>query len=143
MIDYKIYTDGGARGNPGPAGIGFVIFDSQGKVIVKAGKFIGKATNNMAEYLAVVESLKWLKKQVLDYTNIPSVRINIYCDSMLIVNQLNGIYKIKNIQLKHQVIKIRVLENAMAVKVLYHYIPREKNIIADQLVNCAIKKAQN
>ena len=60
----KIFTDGGARGNPGPAAVGFLVKNGQGKTLVKAGKYIGKTTNNVAEYRAVIEALKWLKGEV-------------------------------------------------------------------------------
>ena len=59
-----VFADGGSRGNPGPAAIGFVVRDDAGKTLVRKGKFIGRATNNVAEYTAVIEALKWLSSNI-------------------------------------------------------------------------------
>lgn len=132
---YTVYCDGGARGNPGPAGIGFVVLNSDGKTLVKAAKFIGEATNNVAEYWAVIEALKWFQKK-----QIRGLRIKFFLDSMLLVNQLNGLFKIKNAKLRNLVVKVRQLENLVSGVVSYHFIPREENKIADSLVNQIIDK---
>jgi len=132
---YTVYCDGGARGNPGPAGIGFVVLDSNGNTLVKAAKFIGEATNNVAEYWAVVEALKWFQKKQLK-----GLRIKFFLDSMLLVNQLNGFFKIKNAKLRNLVVKVRQLENLVGAAVSYHFVPREENKIADGLVNQIIDK---
>jgi len=133
-----VYTDGGARGNPGPAAIGVFVTDSNGEEIVKFGKRIGVTTNNVAEYLAVIEALKWIR----DYFKrerggaMPAARqIKLMLDSKLIVNQLNGLFRIKKNHLRELIIKIRNLEQEVGGSVSYHFIPREKNKIADRIVN--------
>jgi len=126
-----VFTDGGARGNPGPAAIGFVVKDSHGKVLVKLGKFIGRATNNVAEYQAVIEALKWIKANI----QYSIFNIQFFLDSKLVVNQLNGRYKIKNIKLKGLIIKIKELEKKIKTQIFYYFIPRSKNHHADFLVN--------
>lgn len=126
-----VFADGGSRGNPGPAAIGFVVKDSKGKVLVKKGKFIGRATNNVAEYRAVIEALAWLKKNSL--TTNCQLLITFFLDSKLIVNQLNGLYKIKNSGLRNLIVKVRQLEQEIGGSVSYHYIPREKNEEADSI----------
>lgn len=125
-----IYTDGGSRGNPGPAGIGIVICDVEGKIIKKIAKYIGQATNNQAEYQALIFGLETVKK-------MKATEVDCYLDSELIVRQLNREYKIKNQELGSFFIKIWNLSQSFK-KVNYYYIPREKNREADRLVNQAI-----
>jgi len=125
-----VFTDGGARGNPGPAAIGFVIKDSSGKILVEQGKSIGRATNNIAEYQAVIEALRWIASNVGHQT----LAINFFLDSNLVVNQLNGFFKVKNKNLKSLIIKVKTLEREISQKVFYNYICREKNKKADFLV---------
>jgi len=128
----KIYTDGGARGNPGPAGIGVVIRDPSGKC-KKYSKYIGKATNNQAEYKALIFGLSKAKK-------LNPQKVTCYLDSELVVKQLNGFYKIKNKGLKPLFAKVENLASSFPKITLFH-IPREKNKQADKLVNKAIDKA--
>lgn len=118
-----VFTDGGAKGNPGPAAIGFLVKDNFGKILVKNGKSIGYATNNVAEYQAVVEALRWIITNIKEQPLI----VNFYIDSSLVVNQLNGDFKVKNKNLKNLVIEIKNLEKKINGKIFYHYIPREKN----------------
>jgi len=129
-----IFTDGGARGNPGPAAIGFVVKDSQGKILVKFGKYIGRATNNVAEYQAVVEALGWLEKNYSP-AELTQWRINFYLDSKLVANQLSGKYKIKDLKLKKLIVEVKELEKKISSKIVYYFISREKNYHADLLVN--------
>jgi len=129
-----VFTDGGAKGNPGPAAIGFLVKDSFGKILVKKSRSIGYATNNVAEYQAVVESLRWIITNVKEQPLI----INFYLDSSLVVNQLRGNFKVKNKNLKNLVIEIKNLERKINGKVFYHYISREKNKQAHFLVHNAI-----
>jgi ribonuclease HI len=129
----SVFTDGGARGNPGPAAAAFIVKDEQGKIIFSAGKKIGRATNNVAEYTAVIEALKWLA------ANLAKVRphqqpINFFVDSKLIVSQLNGLFKVKNSNLRKLIIEIRKLEQIVGGNIFYYYIPREKNQESDFLV---------
>lgn len=138
-----VFADGGARGNPGPAAIGFVIRDSSGKIIHQQGKYIGKATNNVAEYQAVIEALKWIKSSIPALPagrQYPVSSIQFFLDSKLIVNQLNGLFKVKEIKMRNLIIKVRQLEREAGGNVSYQTIPREKNSLADSLVNRAIDK---
>src|SRR4030042_2578444 len=87
-----IRIDGAARGNPGPAGAGGIIFDENGKALAKLSEYLGRTTNNVAEYSALVLTLE----KAVDFQ---AEEITIYSDSNLLVQQLNGLFKIKNMQL--------------------------------------------
>jgi ribonuclease HI len=126
-----IFTDGGARNNPGPAGIGVVIFDENEKEILgKHKKYIGETTNNQAEYKAVVLALEEAKKMKAE-------EIEIRLDSELVCSQINGEFKLKNKDFQDSFIKIWNLRQSFKKSVFKH-IPREKNRLADKLVNQAI-----
>lgn len=131
-----VFADGGARGNPGPAATGFVIRNSLGKIIHQQGEYIGKTTNNVAEYQAVIDALNWIKKNC----QLPLSRLQFFLDSKLIVNQLNGLFKVKEIKMRNLVIEVRQLEREVGGNVSYQLIPREKNSLADNLVNQAINQ---
>lgn len=134
MIDegIKIFTDGGARGNPGPAAIGVVIYNNN-KKIAAFGKRIGESTNNVAEYTAVIEAFIWIKHQML--TNR---KIHFFLDSNLLVQQLNGVFKVKNSLLRQLLLRIRMLEQEVGGGIMYTHIPRYKNQEADLCVNHAL-----
>ena len=125
-----IFTDGGAKGNPGPAAAGVVIQDENGKLIHQFGRAIGHNTNNVAEYMGVVEALEHLKRKAKS-EKLKAEKIDFFLDSMLVVNQLNGVFKIKNPKLRELVLKIRNLEPQVKAEIHYHYIPREKNLAHD------------
>ncbi len=128
-----IYTDGGARSNPGPAAIGIVI----GAPINKNyGEAIGKTTNNIAEYSAVVFALK-KAKSLLGGEKAEKTEIELRSDSELLVKQLNGEYKIKEENLVPLFIQIWNLKQDFK-SVEFTHIPREKNKEADKLVNQAL-----
>ncbi len=129
----NIYTDGGARGNPGPAGIGVVIKDQNNNLLHQFGHTIGKATNNVAEYQGVIFALEHLITN-----NFKPTIINFYLDSTLVVNQLNGLWKVKDSNLRKLVIKVRQLEADLKAQISYTSIPREKNSQADSLLNQAL-----
>ena len=129
----NIYTDGGSRGNPGPAAIGVVIKNSQNKILHQFGRLIGQATNNIAEYQGVVAALKYLITNKFKPTTI-----NFFLDSKLVVNQLNGLWKVKDSNLRQKVIKIRELEGELNSNIYYTAIPREKNYQPDALLNQAL-----
>jgi ribonuclease HI len=129
----NIFTDGGARGNPGPAAVGILIKNQSGERITAFGQFIGWATNNVAEYQAVIVALEWLLGHQEIIKNYQ--QINFHLDSTLVVNQLNGKFKVKNLKLKNLIIKIKVLEKKIYQKTSYRFIPRAKNYQADSLVN--------
>lgn len=125
----KVFSDGGARGNPGPAAVGFVVFDATtGRIVKQSGKRVGETTNNVAEYLAVIEALKFLKGQKIE-------AVNFFLDSQLVVNQLNGVYRIKDPDLRNLIIEVRRLENELGGGIQYHLIPRKENFQADSIVN--------
>jgi ribonuclease HI len=123
----KIYTDGGARGNPGPAGIGIVFYGEKNHPIEKYSQAIGNQTNNQAEYEAVIFALKKAKK--LKFKNVEC-----FSDSELIVNQLSHKYKIKDEKLQPLFIQVWNLMIDFN-KISFYHIPREENKEADKLVN--------
>ena len=125
----EIYTDGGARGNPGPAGIGVAIWDGN-NLVGTYSKYIGEATNNQAEYQAVILGLEQAKR-------IKAVELDFYLDSELAVNQLNRKFKIKDQSLGSLFVKAWNLMVGFK-KVTFHHIRREQNKGADMLVNKAI-----
>jgi len=129
-----IYTDGGARGNPGPAGIGVVIYDQNKKLISEISQYLGEATNNQAEYQAVIIALEKAKK-------IGAEEINLFSDSELMISQLKGDFKVKNKELGSLFVKIWNLKQSFK-KVKFHHLPRAENKRADQLVNQAIDEAE-
>ncbi len=134
----KINCDGGARGNPGPAAAAFVVWDQAENLQFKRGKYLGKATNNEAEYWAVIEALSWLRENPAEILRQAQddVTVNFFLDSRLVVNQLNGIFKIKEPRLRELLLKVRELEQSVGVaKVSYTDVPREQNVEADLLVN--------
>ncbi len=126
-----IYCDGGARGNPGPAAIG--VFIKEKKEERKYSKYLGKATNNEAEYQAVIFALKKIK-QLLGKERTKKEKIEVITDSQLVVNQLNGKYKIKEKNLIPFFIEIWNLKQNFE-QVEFIHILREKNKEADRLVN--------
>lgn len=123
-----IHCDGASRGNPGRAAAAFVVIDG-GKVIYKSGKLLGVATNNVAEYSAVIEALLWVTNNSTDQTLV------FILDSQLIVNQLNGVYKIKDKNLQKLALSAKKLEKDIAQKIVYRNVPRAENHAADTLVN--------
>ncbi len=132
-MEINVFTDGGARGNPGPAAVGIHVEDSEGNHIVSLGKKIGETTNNVAEYTAVIEAYDL----ILEMEDHPS-KINFFLDSNLVVSQLNGTFKLKSVSLRDLLMKIREKENEAKAPLSYSYIPREKNKAADSLVNRAL-----
>ena len=122
-----LFTDGGARGNPGPAGIGVVLRDTSGEVIGEIAEGIGSETNNVAEYSALIAGLELaLSKGVTE--------IEVFMDSELVINQLKGEWKIKNDRLRTLAVKARALLNRFESHVLAH-VRRELNSDADKLAN--------
>lgn len=131
-----IYTDGGARGNPGPAGAGIVIYQEKGdaeELAEKFGKYLGEATNNQAEYTALLLAITRARE-------MGATSIDFMMDSELIVKQMNREYKVRDQNLAALFTKIWN-ETIHFKKVTFTHIPREKNKLADQMVNLAIDKA--
>lgn len=140
MMKYLIYSDGGSRGNPGPASCGFVILSEPGhRYFVKSGEYLGKLTNNQAEYWGVIRSLEWLLENQ-HRLSVAAADIEIRLDSALLVNQLRGIFKIKSSGLQQLAIRVKNLEGKFKVPVTYVHVPREKNQDADRLVNIALDR---
>lgn len=131
-----IYTDGGSRGNPGPAGVGVVIADEKGKIIKGYSHFLGVKTNNEAEYEAVIFGLRKIKA-LLGKEKIKNTEIEFRLDSQLIARQLNGQYKIEEEKLFPLFIKIWNLKINFGL-ISFTEIPREENKKADRLANEAI-----
>ena len=132
----KVYCDGGARGNPGPAAIGVLIQTPQQQYSLK--RYLGKKTNNQAEYEAVLAALTWLKTHLPQLK--PTTQAKFFLDASLVVNQLNGNFKVKNSSLRELLLKIRNLEGQLPFPITYHYIPRQANKTTDQLVNQALNE---
>ncbi|TSC70101.1 MAG: ribonuclease H [Parcubacteria group bacterium Gr01-1014_70] len=136
-----MYTDGGSRGNPGPAAFGYVIKDADGNVLKRQGETIGTATNNEAEYQAIIAALK-KAKQMLGKEKLKRTHIEIRMDSQLAVEQLSGRYKIENEKLQPLFMEIWNLRVELGGNISFMHIPREKNKEADRLVNEALDTDQ-
>jgi len=131
-----IYTDGGSRGNPGPAAIGVVICNEKGEEIKKYSEYIGEATNNEAEYRAVIFALKKVK-QLFGKKKVRDLEIEINSDSELLVSQLRGLYKILEPRIGELFLKVWNLKIDFK-NVIFNLIPRGRNKTADKLVNEAL-----
>lgn len=135
---YTLYTDGGARGNPGPAGAGAVIFDQNMRVVKEISAFLGIQTNNWAEYEALRLGLEALTDLVKEKDR-PHTEIVARLDSELVVRQLQGIYKVKDAELYKQYLKISNLKNKFP-KISFEHVRREQNAEADLLANKAMDR---
>ncbi|HET9722034.1 MAG TPA: reverse transcriptase-like protein [Candidatus Saccharimonadales bacterium] len=127
LEEANLYTDGGSRGNPGDSSCAYVICDVNNNVVEKSGYYMGMATNNQAEYLGFKKGLERAR-------DLGIGKITLHSDSQLVVNQMNGIYKVKNQELAplHQDVK----ELAKSFETIrFVYVPRELNKIADKEVN--------
>ncbi len=127
-----IFTDGAARGNPGPAAIGAIIQDEAGKPLTRISRRLGVTTNNQAEYRAVIAALE---KAV----SLGAKHVTLKSDSELVVNQINGKYKIKNTALRPLYQKVVQLAGSLEI-LNVSYIPREQNSVADALANKALDR---
>lgn len=126
----KVFADGGSRGNPGPSASGYVVLDIEDRVLAEAGVYLGITTNNQAEYTALKLALEACHK-------LGAAEVQVYMDSMLVVNQMKGIFKISNRDLWpiHEAIKQLV---AQFKHVSFQHVPREFNKLADAQVNLAL-----
>jgi ribonuclease HI len=129
-VKARLFTDGGSRGNPGPAAYGYVIETDDGTVLAAHGEAIGVATNNVAEYRALVEGLRKAAELQVDELEVVS-------DSELLVHQMRGDYKVKNEALRELWLDANDLERKLG-KVTYTAVRREHNELADNLVNEAL-----
>lgn len=135
MSKIIIYTDGGARNNPGPAGAGVVIYQD-GKKVAQVKKFLGSQTNNWAEYEAVALALQEAKKR-----GLAKQPIEVRLDSQLVAEQLSNRYQVKEETLWPQYMKVRNLMVANFPEIIFTHIPRAENAEADKLVNEAVDEA--
>ncbi len=134
-----IHTDGGSRGNPGPAGAGATIADAHGEVLAEVSDYLGKATNNIAEYEALVRALTTAKKMFGE--KLCTMHVDVRMDSELIIRQMNGIYRVKDPNLQERFLKIKKMIAEDMPNISFTHVYREKNKHADRLVNAAIDAA--
>lgn len=132
--DCIIYTDGGARGNPGPAGAGAVLYDASGKEVATVSKYLGETTNNVAEYTAVVLALELAAKRGAKV-------VDMRMDSELVVKQMNGVYRVRQPHLQVLFGSIQQLLGRFT-RVTFTHVRREQNKRADELANEAMDKKQ-
>lgn len=125
------YTDGASRGNPGESGVGIVLKDEHGNILASKSGYIGKATNNIAEYTALATCLKLVRK-------FPCSNLVVHSDSELMVRQLNGQYKVKDAKLKKHFQLIQKALTASPFPCAIKHVPRERNREADELANDGI-----
>jgi len=127
LTEVKLYTDGGSRGNPGPSASGFVIYDMEDNELFRGGEYVGITTNNQAEYRAVLLALEKARE-------LGARKVSGFMDSLLVVNQMNGIFKIRNRDLWPINDSIHKLVEQFE-KVTFTHVPRELNKVADSEVN--------
>ncbi len=133
-MEIKVFTDGGSLNNPGQAASAFAVYQD-GKLIYSFGQRIGVASNNVAEYTALIKALEWLLQHK---DNVNDAAITVFSDSQLMINQVNGYFKIKNAVIREFVLKIRGLEQELGLLINYKNIPREQNSFTDSLVKKAL-----
>jgi len=159
-MNLTIYTDGGSLNNPGQAAYAFLIY-GDGKLIHKQNERIGIASNNVAEYTALIKALEYVKENLRhppalshplpEGGILPSEgstpkgggmyeSIRIISDSLLLVNQVNSLYKVKNVDIKPLHSKIKMLEMELGLPISYKHVLRDKNTEADALVKDALGK---
>jgi len=142
MTKVILYTDGGARGNPGVAGAGVAILSEQGAVLKEASLPLGTKSNNQAEYEAVIFGLGELKK-FLGKEKIKTAQVELRLDSELVAKQLRGEYQIKEAELQPLFLKIWNARVKDFKNLTVTYVPREQNGLADKLANRAMDEQQN
>lgn len=135
LDEAKIYTDGGSRGNPGHSACAYVIYDHEDQVVEKAGFYLGIATNNQAEYYGIEKALRRAQELGID-------KVSLFSDSQLVVNQMNGLYKVKNQELAPLNHEVKKLADSFR-NVSFTHVPREKNKIADSEVNRILDDHEN
>jgi len=132
-MEANLYFDGASKGNPGPAGVGVILINTNQQPIIEKSFFLGKATNNIAEYMGLIYGLQL----AIDYH---ITKINIFSDSLLVVNHINGIYKITNSKLKPLYDQAINLLNMFNDGFIISHIMRSKNSKADELANQAVRR---
>jgi ribonuclease HI len=135
MNEWHVYIDGASSGNPGESGAGVIAFNGGGNELYSDSIYLGCMTNNMAEYEALIHALLKARELMVE-------RIHVYTDSLLLANQINGIYKIKNTCLQEYVMRARVIIRDFDHFSVKH-IPREENRLADKLARNGVRKGVN
>jgi ribonuclease HI len=134
---FTIHADGGSRGNPGPSGAGAVVKDTSGKIVAEISEFLGHATNNIAEYTALVSAFEALIAQLEKKSK--SSEVKVFMDSKLVIEQMKGAWKVKHPNMKP--LQARAAALAKSFKsVSFAHIPREENGEADALANEAMDR---
>ena len=133
-----IYTDGGSLNNPGKAASAFVVY-KDGKIFHKHKEKIGIASNNVAEYTALIRALSYVRDHILTGKN-KIEDINVISDSQLMVRQVNGLYKVKHADIKPLYTRVKMLEMEIGLPISYTHVLREENQEADKLVKKALKR---
>ncbi len=128
-----LFADGAARGNPGPAGAGAVLLDGDGRVVAELTKYLGRTTNNVAEYSALILGLEEARRRGVD-------DIDVRMDSRLVVEQMRGLWKIRHPNMKPLALRAGELLASFRTRSIRH-VPRDDNAIADALSNRAIDEA--
>ena len=126
-----LFADGAAKGNPGPAGAGAVLFGDCGEVLAELHKSLGHATNNVAEYEALILGLEEARRRGIQ-------RLDVRMDSMLVVRQMQGLWKIKHPGLRPLALRAGALLAEFPTRTIEH-VPREENSHADRLANLAVE----
>lgn len=134
LEEAKLFTDGGSRNNPGDSACAYVICNPDGTVVEKSGYYMGIATNNQAEYYGMIKGLERARDLGID-------KVHIHSDSQLVVNQMNGVYKVKNQELAPLNQQLKELAGSFE-EVSFSYVPRELNKIADKEVNRILDDAE-
>ena len=129
-----LYADGAARGNPGPAGAGAILYDDNGKVVAELARPLGRATNNVAEYNALILGLEEARRR-------GATAIDVRMDSLLVVQQMRGLWRIKHPGLIPLALRAGELLASFRAREIRH-IPREENAAADELSNRAIDEGE-
>lgn len=140
-MHFTLYADGGARGNPGPAGAGAAVFDTLGNRVVEVSDYLGVTTNNVAEYEAI---LRGLTKLIATFPadHLKNGALTIRMDSKLVIEQLKGAYKVKHPNLVPRYLEVKNLIARHFTSVTFEHVYREKNQDADELANRAMDRGR-
>lgn len=133
VAEVKLFGDGGSRGNPGPSASGYVLLDMDDNIVIKSGIYLGITTNNQAEYLA-------LKAGLEEAIKLQAEVVHVYLDSLLVINQMKGIFKVKNRDLWPIHDSIKQLTKHFK-RINFTHVPREMNKLADGMVNQTLDEA--
>lgn len=133
-----LFSDGGARGNPGPAATGFVI-SHQSRILFQSGRYLGSATNNQAEYYAIIDGLTWLLVNPQSQFNTCICHL----DSLVVVNQITNQFKVKTPHLVALYSQVQTLIDRSPIDIEFRHIPRHQNHLADSIVNQILDQFQD